>query len=110
MSFETVAKQVQELIDAAKSLSMAAAGKYVDRPKFKWDLPEVDALRRLRTALKAVGDHHMIGQMIHDESNVSTAHHSGCLCLARNECDHKWEPDGDRDVCKLCGTRAHPVL
>lgn len=110
MSFDTVAKQVQELIHAATELSMAAAGKYEDRHKFKWDGTEVAALQRLRAALKGIGDHHLIGQMIHDESNISLAHHPGCECLTKKGCSHQWEVDGDRDVCKLCGTRAHPVI
>lgn len=26
------------------------------------------------------------------------------------KCEHVWEVDGDRDVCKKCGTRANPVM
>lgn len=26
------------------------------------------------------------------------------------QCEHVWEADGDRDVCKKCGTRANPVM
>lgn len=26
------------------------------------------------------------------------------------KCEHVWEADGDRDVCKKCGTRANPVM
>jgi len=25
-------------------------------------------------------------------------------------CQHEWMVDGDRDVCKKCGTRSHPVI
>ena len=25
-------------------------------------------------------------------------------------CVHEWMIDGDRDVCKKCGTRSHPVI
>ena len=25
-------------------------------------------------------------------------------------CAHEWLVDGDRDVCKKCGTRSHPVI
>lgn len=83
MSYQQTAKQIKELIDAATDLSHAAAGKYEDRHKFKWDGPEIDALKRLRAALKALGDHYDMGSMIHDESGISLAHHSGCECLVQ---------------------------
>lgn len=110
MSFETVAKQVQDVLNAAEALSNEAAGKYEDRHKFKWDGPEIAALQRLRESLKAIGDHRLFAQMVHDESNISMPHQSGCECLVPRPCNHKWEVDGDRDVCKLCGCRAHPVI
>ena len=50
-----VAKEVDDLISAAWSLSAAAQGKYKDRPIFKWDLPEIEALKKMRSALKALG-------------------------------------------------------
>ncbi len=45
----------EALSDAAWSLSAAAWGKYEDRHKFKWDLPEIEALKRLRAALRKIG-------------------------------------------------------
>lgn len=43
------------MVSAAWDLSLAAAGDYADRHKFKWDVPEIDALKRLREALRKVG-------------------------------------------------------
>jgi hypothetical protein len=78
---QEIQDQVTELIYAARDLSMAAAGKYEERPKFKWDGPEIYALRRLRKALKDIGPDWISGQATHDESGISLPHHNDCQCL-----------------------------
>lgn len=72
--------QIREVVQAGVSLSMAAAGKYEERHKFKWDVPEIDALRNLRSVLKKVATELDKGQLTHDESGISLAHHSACEC------------------------------
>lgn len=30
--------------------------------------------------------------------------------IEKRVCEHVWEVDGDRDVCKKCGSRTNPVI
>ncbi len=91
--------KIREVIQAGVSLSMAAAGKYEERHKFKWDDPEIDALRNLRSALKKAATELDKGQLTHDESGISLAHHRGCECTVSRAHESN-KSDGPRqDQC-----------
>lgn len=45
-------EKFEKLVHYAWEMSLSAAGPYEERPKFKWDGVEIDALKKLRTFLK----------------------------------------------------------